>query len=235
MALSRCADAGSAATRIWLARASGVDIWVDLSSGINLYPDLRLVNNDPVEYEASTNTIKAVLQKMPLLGARNLVLCLHRTPENNITHEETQDSFVNTLRAISELAAAQNITIYLRMSMKAVTSVGEAAKLLDRVNAPNLCIAASTALMMSQGNEPDYVREQLGDRLGLWLASAPAKDTNDRLWTVHARLADTSTDQARLSSLLATAPGSPIALDAVFNNPDEEYHDIRVIERAHAK
>lgn len=218
----------------WLAR-QGLDIWVDLSSGINLYPDLRLVNNDPIEYESSMNKIRSILQKMPLLNARNLVLCLHRTPENNITHEETQDSFVNTLRAISELAAPQGTTIHLRMSMKAVNSVGEAAKMLDRVNAPNLRIAASTALMMSQGNEPDYVREQLGGRLGLWLASAPAEDANGRLWTVHARLADISTDRARLSSLLKIAPEAPVALDAIFADQDEEYQDIRVLERTYSK
>ncbi len=218
----------------WLER-QGLDIWVDLSSGINLYPGLRLVNNDPAEYEASINKIKGILDKMPILGARNLVLSLHRTPENNITHEETQDSFVNTLRAMSECAAAQGTTIHLRMSMKAVTSVGEAAQILDRVNAPNLRIATSTALIMSQGNEPDYVREQLGNRLGLWLASAPANDGNGRLWTVHGSLAEDATVCERLKTLLATTPEVPIALDAVFDNREEEYRDIRMLERVHGE
>ena len=101
----------------WL-QIQNLRIWVDLTSGINLFPDLRLVDNDPEEYAASMAAIENVLSKMPLLDARNLVLSLHRVPENNYTAEQTRESFVSTLKQICGKAAEGNITVHLRMSPK---------------------------------------------------------------------------------------------------------------------
>lgn len=66
----------------WL-RLQQLKVLVDLSAGINLYPDLRLVDNDAQEYSASMATIEEVIGKMELLPARDLILSLHRYPENN--------------------------------------------------------------------------------------------------------------------------------------------------------
>ena len=212
----------------WLGR-QGLRIAVDLSSGINLYPDLRLVNNDPVEYETSMRVIGEVLQKMPLLGARDLILCLHRVPENNITAEAAHQSFDSTLRELSALAAHENVTVHLRMAMKAVATVAEAAQILERVGAPNLRVAASAALISSQGNTPDYVRTLLDGKIGLWLASAPGLDLNGQLWTVHAPIAGAHQEDT-LRGLFTVSPETPIVCDAIYETWDAEYRDIKTVE-----
>ena len=81
----------------WLER-QGVRIYVDFTSGINLYPDLRLTNNDEPEYQASMKAVDAVMAKMGVLGAKDLILSIHRDPENNFTREQTQSGFETTLK-----------------------------------------------------------------------------------------------------------------------------------------
>jgi hypothetical protein len=71
----------------WIGR-QGLKVIIDLSSGINLYPDLRLVNNDDEEYGKSMEVIESVITKMKLIGAKDLILCLHRAPENNYSTKQ---------------------------------------------------------------------------------------------------------------------------------------------------
>ena len=81
----------------WLGRQR-LRILVDASSGIHLYPTLRLVDNIARDYNDSMATLADVMAKMKILRARDLILSLHRYPENNFTGEQTKESFVKTRR-----------------------------------------------------------------------------------------------------------------------------------------
>ena len=142
----------------WIGLQS-LRVVVDLSSGINLYPDLRLVDNAHGEYVESMAAIGELLGKMERLGARDLMLALHRYPENNMTRQQTWASWEASLREIAAQARARHITLHLRLERgRPPEKVGKALELLEHVGAVNLRLAASDAGIPR-------------DRLGLWLLS----------------------------------------------------------------
>ncbi|MFH1569186.1 MAG: hypothetical protein ABIL09_14420, partial [Gemmatimonadota bacterium] len=210
----------------WLGR-QGLRVYVDLTSGINLYPDLRLVDNDAAEYGASLARVHAVLDKMPALGARDLILSLHRVPENNISAEDTWASFERTLRDLAARAAGGEVQLYLRPSLKDRRPVADLADLVARVGAASLRLAPATALLLDAKAEPEAVAAALGHTLGLWLVSAPAYDAAGALWSASAAAASAPAD--RLARLLRAGPGVPRLLDGVYSSWDEEYLDARVL------
>jgi hypothetical protein len=208
----------------WLRR-QGLRVYVDLSSGVNLYPDLRLANNLAADYAASMDAITDVLAKMEIVGARQLVLPLHRAPENNFTDEQTRAAFAETLRGLARQAAQRQVTLHLRVGFgKPPWSVEEAARLLELVGAPNLRLAPATALLMAKGAKPESLAPVLAAKTGLWLVSAPRRDLAGQLWDAHGPI-HCQADAASARQWLALAPNAPVLLDAVYADQDEEYLD----------
>lgn len=210
----------------WLER-QGVRIYVDFTSGINLYPDLRLTNNDEPEYQASMKAVDAVMAKMGVLGAKDLILSIHRDPENNFTREQTQSGFETTLKDLCARAAERGITVFLRTSPKAGNQ-DLIVRLMDRVAAPNLRLAASTAMLMQSKANPADLGGAFKGKLGLWLASAPGDDIGEFLWTANQPIATPGATET-IRALLATAPGVPVAFDAVYKTHDDEYRDAKAL------
>lgn len=210
----------------WIQR-QGLRIYVDLTSGVNLFPDLRLVNNSPADHDASLTRIDRVLEKMAALGADDLILSLHRVPENNITPEATWVSFEETLRHVSARASSRGVTVYLRSSTKDPRAFPDLAELVRRVAAPNLRLAAATALLLHGRIDPEHVAKTVEGILGLWLVSAPAYDPAGALWTTTAPA--TSRSGAAIADLLAVDRHVPSLLDAVYENWCEEYLDAQAL------
>ena len=208
----------------WIRRQK-LRIIVDLSSGLNLYPDLRLVDNVHEDYQASMGVIDDVLAKMPLLGAADLMLSLHRTPENNITDEETWAAFENSVREICRKAAANGITVHLRTGIKPPRSISDAVRFVRRVGAANLRIAASTASLVADRAGPGPTVQDLRGLLGLWLAASPRSDGAGALWSTHSPIAA----EPRVFEFLKAAPAA-VVFDADYRNQDEEYFDSRTLE-----
>ena len=212
----------------WLERQS-VRIIVDVSSGVNLFPTLRLVDNLPEDYAASTNAVNDVLAKMEILGARDLILTLHRDPENNFTGDQTRAAFTATLKALAGEAAKRAVTLHLRVgSAKPPRSVAEGLEWLDRVNAPNLKLALSTASLERQPPAAEAA-VRLKDKLGLWLVAASRRDVAGEVWDTHApvHLQSSSEDVAKW---LAISPGTRTILDALLATQDEEYLEAMALE-----
>jgi hypothetical protein len=214
----------------WLHR-QGVRVFVDLSPGVNLYPTLRLIDNLHAEYETSKAAIADVLAKMEVLGARDLVVSLHRHPENNFTDEQTRAAFDQTLKTLCAQAADRKTTLHLRMAFgKPPWNLEEAARLLERVKAPNLKLAPSTALLLVSPVRPDTTAELLRDRVGLWLVSGPRQDIAGQLYDVHGAI-QLAGEPESLAKWLRLAPEAPVLLDANYTNQDEEYLDVVALER----
>ncbi len=197
----------------WVRR-QGLRVIVDLSSGLNLYPDLRLVDNDPPEYQTSMETIRSVVGKTAALGARGLILSLHRFPENNYTRERSWADFEKSLREICAQAAEAEITVYLRLQPgKPPRGLAEAVRFLDGVGAPNLRLAPSTALLLG---DPDAAEAIAAARryIGLSLVAAPRRDLGGSRWDAHARIAGSGHEDA-VRKLLAAAPDVPVVVDSL--------------------
>ena len=213
----------------WLKRQR-VRIYADLSSSINLYPSLRLVDNIEPDYQASLAIVRDVLDKMEILGARDLILSWHRAPENNFTGAQHEEAFVKSMKNLAEDASRRGITLHLRLAHgKPPWGLKQASDLLNRIGANNVRLAVSTALLAnaSPGAESQGI---LRDKLGVWLVSAPRFDQAERLWDAHAPISGAPQLPA-IRNWLALRPDGPCLLDAIYAGPDEEYLDGRELER----
>ena len=213
----------------WLKR-QGVRVVVDLSSGVDLYPTLRLLDNVHADYEASLAAINNMLAKMEILGGRDLVVSLHRQPENNFTPGQTRDAFTATLKALTSRAAASGVTLHLRVGFgKPPSSLAEGFEWLDRIGAPNLKLAVSTALL-EQKLPAAATAARLKLKLGLWLVAASRNDVAGKIWDAHAPIHFARSPDA-LARALALSPATPAILDALYANQDQEYLDAVALER----
>ena len=212
----------------WIQRQD-LHVLVDLSPGINLFPDLRLVDNLKDEYQASMATVEAVFAKMQILGARDLLMSLHRHPETNYTDAQTQADFQKSLKHICQAAETRQITVHLRMVHgKPPWNLKAAVDFIQTVGAANLRVAPSTAMLLAQRTKPEQLGAILGDKLGLWLVAAPETDVAGSLWNTNAPIAEYEA-KSDLAAILETAPGRAVILDAVFAGKDAEYLDARTL------
>jgi len=218
----------------WIER-QGIRVVVDLTSGINLYPNLRLIKNDKAQYAASMTAIEGVMAKMELLGARDLILSLHQTPELFFPQGKTWTSLEKTLRLLSERAAERGIDLYLRpyrgkmpegpyYHVSKPVDISRWLQLLDLVGVSNLRLAASTAFLLGQKAKSDQPLKLSREMVGLWLVSAPGFDVAGHLWDVNGRLAPYD-GKEEIAGILDIAPDVPMILDAVYDSVDEEYLD----------
>jgi hypothetical protein len=167
---------------------------------------------------------------MELLEAHDLILPLHRYPENNFTEQQSRDAFTVTLKALAAEAGKRNVTLHLRLTLgKPPWSLGEGLHWLERVGAPNLKLAVSTALLEGKPPGTDDVA-RLKQGLGLWLLAGGRKDVAGTLWDVHATIRS-SPNADSLMQLLALNPGAPVLMDAHYDSPEEEYLDVAALER----
>ena len=212
----------------WIMR-QGMRVIVDLSSGINLYPGLRLIDNDPEEYVKSMDIIKDILKKMPFLHSHDLLLSLHRFPENNFTIEQTWNAFDHTLKEICKLAEDDKIIVYLRMSPnKPPWNLNEAVQFMDRVAAPNFYLTPSTALLISKRIDNQEITTTMKNRIGMWLVNAPSYDMGTRLWNVNAPLSECK-EKSYLREILSSVPDAPVLFDVHYSSRDEEYLDTQTL------
>jgi hypothetical protein len=100
-----------------------------------------------------------VMAKMQIIGARQLLLSLHRLPENN--YDGGWEGFDPALKRLAAEAAQRGITLYLREAPG--KSPPDLLPTLTRVGAPNLKIAAP----VGSGNEKTKAA------VGIWLAPSP--------------------------------------------------------------
>ena len=204
---------------------------VDLTSGVNLFPDLRLVNNIAPDYARSMASIHEVVEKMGILGAHDLIIPLQRFVENNISQAATWDGFDATLREICREAGARQITVHLRLApSRPPRDLNEAVQFVNRVGAPNLRLAPSTALLLAAKSDPQQVADALKDHLGLWLVNTPEFDVAGRLWNACGPIAG-SNQAEPLAALLRLNPGVPVLADVPYENQDQEYLDAVALDQ----
>ncbi|MGA1978893.1 MAG: hypothetical protein ABSG89_13735, partial [Bacteroidales bacterium] len=202
-----------------------VRILVDLTSGINLFPDLRIVNNIESEYNLSMERILDVVEKMDLLGAHDLLIPLQRFVENNISKDETWKDFDSTLRLICRKAELHHITVYLRLAPdRPPHDLNEAMQFINRIDAPNLQLAPSTALLLDAKCDPKEITNEIKGHIGIWIVNTPAYDLEGKRWNAYGPIAGSNCEK-ELEALLSLNPAVPILTDVPYENQDQEYFD----------
>lgn len=202
---------------------------IDLTSGINLYPCLRLLDNIKADYLSSLAVIEDVMEKMEILQSHDLILSLHRYPENNFTYAQCWQSFTTTLRQIYERVKDRQLMVDLRLSLnKPPEDLSKAAEFIEQVGAPNLRLAPSTSFLLVKKTSPSEARKLLEGKVGLWLVDTPRFDDVGRVWNGHTPIRGYKERQS-LANILGVDPEAPFVLDVVYNNYDGEYLDAKLL------
>jgi hypothetical protein len=208
----------------------GLRLLVDLTSGINLFPDLRLLDNIRQDYSASLAALEEVMGKMEIFPAHDLILSLHRYPENNFSEEQSWQSFETTLRQVCERARRREVRVNLRLSVgKPPEDLKKAVEFVGRVGAVNLRLAPSTAFLLAKKVDLQEATNLLKGQVGLWLVDTPQIDIAGRVWNGNGPIRGYQDSQS-LAKILAIAPEAPLVFDVLYKNHDEEYLDAKSLQ-----
>jgi len=167
--------------------------------------------------------------KMEIFPAHDLILSLHRYPENNFSEEQSWQSFEKTLRQLCERARRRELTVHLRLSVsKPPEDLKKAVGFVGRVGAPNLRLAPSTGFLLAKKVDLEEAATLLHGQVGLWLVNAPQMDIAGRVANANGPIRGYR-DSPSLAKILAMAPEAPLVFDAVYKNHDEEYLDAKFL------
>ncbi|MEN6451374.1 MAG: hypothetical protein ABFC96_12855 [Thermoguttaceae bacterium] len=217
----------------WIAR-QGLRVYVDLRSGVNLFPTLRLVDNDAEEYAASMAAITDVLDKMPLIGSRDLIFRLHRVPENNMSPKQAEESFEKTLASLARKAAGRQVTLYLQPDR-----LQSGNDWIRKIGEKNLRLAVSPSALAGRSTADAPTAAEAAAvkaNVGLWLLAGTCKDAASGNRRVQVPLYR-SDDLELVNRSIAAAPEAPLLLDTVYDpqtlegNHDEEYRDAMILRQ----
>ena len=213
----------------WLKRQR-VRIAVDLSPIMNLFPDLTLLGNVPTDTEASRQVMVDVLDKMSMVGARDLILTLHRTMDyGNWSGEWIQEGFVNALRALCQQAGEKGVTVHLQSHpQRYAMSTDAVSKMVEAVGTVNLRVALHSGHMAATGESMVNALSVAGNRLGCILHAAPQFDLLNQFYDAHLPIHKGEYHESPVAAAVDTLH----ILDAVYANQDEEYLDCQALQHS---
>ena len=154
---------------------------------------------------------------------QDLILSLHQNPENNYTGEQSRASLCGNLaRGLRQGGGTSGYRILADRTQGAGENSADASAMLDQVSAPNLKLAVSAAMLAKGNASAGDVEKQIQGKLGMWMVGAPYSDATGNNWPFTMPLNGASAGASALK-YTALSPNTPIALDAVYGNVDEEY------------
>ena len=214
----------------WVGRQK-LKIVIDCTSGVDFFPELRLIDNVHADYETSLNRIEDVIDKMGIFHAMELILPLHRFPENNFTKQQTWESFKTTFSRLGKYAQPEGINLNLRLALgRPPYTLKEADDFIEKTGVSNLRLAPETAFMLDKSGNANESITQLKAHVGLWLVSGLKKDLEGKYWNQNVPVFACN-DKENVMRIIGKIPQAPIVLDGIYKNQDEEYLDARVLDK----
>lgn len=214
----------------WFSRQK-LKISVDITSGLNLYPDLRIVNNDEHYYYKSMKRIERIMDKMSLLGARQLIVSSQRPIENNYTMEQFHTSIISSFQQLADYGSEKGIDILFRPSFRRVADkIREAAEIVTQVNRENFTLALSMALFLNDESSIDKsIREMKQAKISAIFVAAPLRDIHNQVCSMNAPVFQYE-DQISVKKLFDAFPEAMIIMDGQYASYDEEYLDAKAVD-----
>ena len=227
----------------WL-KQQNVSVYVDGSSSIDLFPHLRLVNNSAIAFNASIQSFTNLMVKMVALGSHDLILSLHRIPENYITYFETLSSFNDTLWLLFNQALTLGINVHIRDTAKNPLGTLALSGWLQACNLSGIKIGLNTGILYNEGFNPDIQSLVVTQAAGFVFISAPSYDMFGQLYSETSPLAGADiltqgqimTIISKICLLRGYCPYSsdsvkyPFVLDGDYTSLDDEYLDVKILE-----
>ena len=215
-----------------------LNVYIDASPAIDLFPNLRLVNNSVIDFNESFSDLQKLLQKAEIYTVTNLIISLHRKPENDITLSATLQEMNSTLHTLVKLARDRNITIHIRDSVKNPTGdINGTYQWLQKCGLNNsIKIAPNLALIIEQ---PLLLNNSIIKDIPLFFLNTPRYNIYGYRYTVNGPIFDQAATVAQQLATLcnlracpyqANSNVIPLVIDAYFSNEDEEYQDVKWLE-----
>lgn len=224
--------------RNWIG-LQGLHVTVDMSQAFNWFPDLDWYAPDRKNAriaKQNRETLDDVLGKMPVLGARDLVVALDGRWE--WTPVSYTNRAVKALNELCRLAAPHGVTVHLRQSPRRfIQSVGMFAWWVNAGSEPNLRAAPALAGLFAEYKKDIPAEKIARDALafaakpGLLLVAAPGTDDFGRLVSLHEPIA-ASRDWASAVVKAFHNRGDRIVFEAVYPDADSEYADVKALKSA---
>lgn len=228
--------------RDWL-KQQNTTVYVDGSSSIDLFPHLRLVNNSLIAFNESLQSLLNLMTKMVALDSHDLILSLHRIPENYITYFETLSSFNNTLQILLDQALTLGINIHIRDTLKDPLDTVALSGWLQAYNLGKIKVGLNTGILFNDGFTPD-IQSLIDTQSSFVFIAALSNDIFGQLYSENTPIAAAavSTQEQILDiitmicSLRGYCPYSsatvkyPFVLDGDYTNADDEYLDVKILE-----
>ena len=226
----------------WLSQQK-ISIYVDGSSSIDLFPHLRLVNNSIIAFDSSTSSFLNLMAKMVVLGSHDLILSLHRIPENYITYFATLSSFNDTLQFIYNQAKTLGINVHIKDTLKNPLDTLALSGWLQACNLSEVKVVLNTGILFNEGFSPD-IQSVVAKQASFVFISAPSYDMFGQLYSENTPLAVAAASiqeqvlsiVTKICSLRGYCPYSsasvryPFVLDGYYTSSDEEYLDAKMLE-----
>ena len=231
--------------QLWL-KQQGLSVYVDASPSIDLFPYIRLTNNTYAAYNQSMELLMDLLDKMSVLGSTDLLISLHRVPDAMSLPAALLD-FNDTIHKLVQYAAQLHINIHILDASKNPLRTELLKSWLDTVGLQSAVkIALNTAILIDEGTTPDVLKS-LVSQASFVLLSTPAYDDIGVLYSTNVPIstADTKTKNQLLSiisnvcSFRGYCPygnmewkdgNFPFVLNGYFQNTDEEFLDVNLLE-----
>jgi hypothetical protein len=190
------------------------------------------VRNDVNETPRTERALADVLEKMEIVGAKDVLFALHRNPENNTTAAECLVQVTNVVKGFCRDAAARGITVHLRQSPhRRVASLTDMARWTSEiVKEPNFKPAPSLAAQQIKrnGDMAGVAKDIKEFAADVWLVAAARKDANGETVSLHDPVASLGGAEPAVEAI--RRKGVRIVYDALYPDVDAEYRDARIFE-----
>ena len=211
-----------------------IGVMVDLSNGLDLFPNLRFIENDPNETPRVAHKLKRLIDKMAIVGAKDLAITLHARPAN-MNQADFETAFVEYAKRFCKACAEKGIHVHVRgENSRGLGSFQRLADLVDRIGEPNCTMAPRLESEMRRcamniKGSPAVLRKI---KAPLWYVSAGGIDENRQGLSSAAPLNSCGVDENILMDNLRALHESAgrVVFDAVYPDLDSEYRDVRMWE-----
>jgi hypothetical protein len=175
------------------------------------------------------------MDKMKIFRSNELILSLHRFPENNFSKQQTWESFHETFTQLCNYGRRNDINLNLRLSWeKPPHSLEKEVHFINKIDTSNLRLALPTALAQINGDEAktyiNNVAQLKKDDIGLWLVSGAESDADNKTWNTNSPISSCAKNE-KILNLVRKKDQVPLVLDAIYNSQNTEYLDARILDK----
>lgn len=194
------------------------------------------MDNDPNETPRVRHKLERLLEKMRILGSRDVSITLHARPPN-MNQAQFEERFVEGARKFCRMAAAHGARVHFRGENSSGVGGFDALKgLVARIGESNCTMAPMLAMEIRRcgGNIKCSPRLFAKIDAPLWYLSSCTWDENRQALSSAAPMAGgVVPDAVLIKNFKAIRTRSPrVVFDAVYPNLDAEYRDVSLWEKS---